>query len=107
MNTADMKHPETDIVKGIVAGVAGGLLASFMMEQFQALWTKTSEVLQSDRADGAPKSQGKQEKPATVKQLMPFLKRLPAGKCPRSNRRWPVKRCTTRPGVEKLGLSHR
>ena len=30
---------EVDLVKGLVAGVAGGLLASFLMEQFQAAWS--------------------------------------------------------------------
>ena len=36
MHFGDDCDCETDIVKGLVAGVAGGLLASFLMEQFQA-----------------------------------------------------------------------
>jgi len=31
----DTDYGETDIMKGLLAGVAGGLLASFLMEQFR------------------------------------------------------------------------
>ena len=35
-----MRDNEGNVWKGIVAGVAGGLLASWTMNQFQAAWTR-------------------------------------------------------------------
>ena len=32
-----------DVLKGLVAGLAGGLVASWTMNQFQAAWTKATE----------------------------------------------------------------
>lgn len=43
---------DTNILKGVVAGLAGGLLASWTMNQFQAAWTRIAE--------GAEKSHGAQ-----------------------------------------------
>ena len=51
---------EPDLVKGLIAGVAGGLVASFAMEQFQALWMAASRRWQGQRP-------GRKAKPATVK----------------------------------------
>jgi hypothetical protein len=34
------------IARGLLAGLAGGLIASWTMNQFQALWSKASEGLQ-------------------------------------------------------------
>lgn len=42
---------ETNIAKGLVAGVAGGLVASFVMNQFQALWSKL--LAGEERSHGA------------------------------------------------------
>ena len=42
----------TDVLKGLVAGLAGGLIASWTMNQFQAAWTRLAE--------GAEKSHGAQ-----------------------------------------------
>lgn len=58
----DNDYGETDILKGLLAGVAGGLLASFLMEQFQAAWSATSEAISS-----AEKKPGRKADPATVK----------------------------------------
>lgn len=41
-----------DVLKGVVAGLAGGLIASWTMNQFQAAWTRIAE--------GAEKSHGAQ-----------------------------------------------
>jgi putative membrane protein len=41
-----------DVLKGLVAGLAGGLIASWTMNQFQAAWTRIAE--------GADKSHGAQ-----------------------------------------------
>ena len=43
---------EGEVLKGLAAGVVGGLVASWVMNQFQALWSKLAE--------GEEKSQGAQ-----------------------------------------------
>ena len=53
---------QPDLAKGLVAGIAGGLLASFLMEQFQSLWTSTARELNLQQDEGESK-----EDPATVK----------------------------------------
>ena len=58
----DTDYGETDIMKGLVAGVAGGLLASFLMEQFQAAWSAASRAMSSTKQSGGTKGD-----PATVK----------------------------------------
>ncbi len=53
---------EPDPLQGIVAGVAGGILASFLMEQFQAAWSTVSKQINPQPAQqNKPKSE-----PATV-----------------------------------------
>jgi putative membrane protein len=47
-----MRNNDSNILKGMVAGLAGGLLASWTMNQFQAAWTRIAE--------GAEKSHGAQ-----------------------------------------------
>jgi hypothetical protein len=42
---------ENNILKGLVAGMAGGLVAAFVMNQFQALWSKVMEG--EERSHGA------------------------------------------------------
>lgn len=60
-----MSQPrEIDFAKGLVAGVAGGLLASFLMEQFQALWTRAAEEI---GPKDAAENSGAEEDPTTVK----------------------------------------
>lgn len=55
---------EPDFTKGLVAGIAGGLLASFLMEQFQALWSRAAEEL---KASDDKQTSSAQNEPATVK----------------------------------------
>lgn len=45
MRTATQKHQSNgqDLVKGAVAGLVGGLIASWTMNQFQAAWSKVTE----------------------------------------------------------------
>lgn len=50
-----------NIVKGAFAGLVGGLVASFVMSEFQALLTKINEPQKKDKSDQ------KKEEPATVK----------------------------------------
>ena len=47
-----MQNHETNILKGMIAGLAAGLVASWTMNQFQAAWTRIAE--------GAEKSHGAQ-----------------------------------------------
>lgn len=46
-----MHHHEASIWKGMVAGLAGGLVASWTMNQFQAAWTRIAEG--SEKSHGA------------------------------------------------------
>lgn len=40
-----------DVLKGLAAGVIGGLVASFVMEEFQALWSKVSESIKKAQGE--------------------------------------------------------
>ena len=50
-----MHHHEASIWKGMVAGLAGGLVASWTMNQFQAAWTRIAEG--SEKSHGAQSMQ--------------------------------------------------
>lgn len=73
-----------DLPKGLVAGVAGGLLASFLMEQFQAFWSWTSEELKSNDAKESEKDDA--EEPATIKTAQAISQSLTGQKIPKKNR---------------------
>src|SRR5438874_2172347 len=62
MNTTCEKQ-DPDLIKGVVAGIAGGLLASFLMEQFQALWSGIAAQI----TNKANKTSSAGEELATVK----------------------------------------
>jgi hypothetical protein len=53
-----MRNHDTNILKGMVAGLAGGLVASWTMNQFQALWTRIAEG--SEKSHGAQSMQPSQ-----------------------------------------------
>ena len=55
---------DTDLIKGLLAGIAGGVLASLLMEQFQALWSKAAEAMRPAREK---ENDAKKSEPATVK----------------------------------------
>jgi len=74
------ENDDADLLKGIVAGVAGGLLASLVMEQFQALWTMVGVKLQEPEGDTPPK---KKAKPTTVKTADAISKQLFGHKVPK------------------------
>lgn len=63
------KRHEGEVLKGLVAGVIGGLVASAVMTQFQTLWSKLAE--ESEQAQGKKKKKKSQEEEgdgdATVK----------------------------------------
>ena len=46
-----MREPDVNVWKGLVAGLAGGLIASWTMNQFQAAWTRIAEG--SEKSHGA------------------------------------------------------
>ena len=64
-----------DVLKGLAAGAIGGLVASWVMEEFQAAWMKVSRSMQqngSDRTSSAndekqSQSGEEEQEPATVK----------------------------------------
>ena len=50
-----MREHDQNIWKGVVAGLAGGLIASWTMNQFQAAWTRMAEG--SEKSHGAQSMQ--------------------------------------------------
>ncbi|MGI8436829.1 MAG: DUF1440 domain-containing protein [Chthoniobacterales bacterium] len=54
---------EACLLKGLAAGAIGGLVASAVMEQFQALWSFVGERLQDSKSEKSEKA----AKPTTVK----------------------------------------
>jgi type IV secretory pathway TrbD component len=77
MNWDDTDYGETDILKGMMAGVAGGLLASFLMGQFQAAWSAASQALSSTKRRG-----GRKPDPATVKAANAVAEKVTGRKIP-------------------------
>jgi uncharacterized membrane protein YagU involved in acid resistance len=59
---SEQRSNNADILKGVAAGVIGGIVASFVMDQFQAGWSAVADKLDPD-----PKKQQSKEEPSTVK----------------------------------------
>lgn len=76
---------DADLVKGVVAGIAGGLLASLVMEQFQFLWSKASEAI--ERAQETEKPRGRKADPSTVKVAQTISKSVFGKKLPKSQKK--------------------
>ena len=68
-------------MKGLLAGVGGGLLASFLMEQFQSLWQKVSQELNPQKEENESKGE-----PATVKAAQAISTGLTYQKIRRENK---------------------
>jgi putative membrane protein len=66
------ERDEPNLTKGLIAGVAGGLIASLVMEQFQAAWSLVGKKLQ----DTKPRSSGRAAKPTTVKAADAIARRV-------------------------------
>jgi Protein of unknown function (DUF1440) len=73
----DTDYGEIDLMKGLLAGVAGGLLASYLMEQFQAAWSATSEAMGSSKKRG-----GRKADPTTVKAANVISEKVTGHKLP-------------------------
>jgi putative membrane protein len=76
---------DADVMKGIVAGVAGGLLASLVMEQFQFVWNKTAEAIR--RASQEEKPKGRKQEPANVKAAQSISKTIFGKRLPKSRKK--------------------
>lgn len=70
----DFDYRDGDILKGLAAGIVGGLVASFVMNKFQAAWSAVSESKESeggekteDKSKEDKNSEGQEQEPATVK----------------------------------------
>jgi putative membrane protein len=55
------------IGRGVVAGLAGGLIASWTMNQFQALWSKASEAFEPEREQQQTSTSQAESEDATMK----------------------------------------
>jgi hypothetical protein len=69
-------------LKGLIAGVAAGLFASFLMEQFQAGWSAIAAALRSEKKT----SRGGRSEPATVKAANVISKKISGRKLPKQYR---------------------
>ena len=74
----DTDYGEVDLLKGLLAGVAGGLLAAYLMEQFQAAWSAASEAMNASKKRG-----GRKPDPATVKAANVISEKVTGHKLPR------------------------
>ena len=64
-----MGNHDANVLKGMVAGLAGGLLASWTMNQFQAAWTRIAEGTEkSHGAQSMQPSEGSQGEQDTAEQ---------------------------------------
>ncbi|HJT26711.1 MAG TPA: DUF1440 domain-containing protein [Pyrinomonadaceae bacterium] len=64
-----MRNNDSNILKGMVAGLAGGLIASWTMNQFQAAWTRIAEGTEkSHGAQSMQPSEGSQGEQDTAEQ---------------------------------------
>ena len=74
----DADYGEIDLMKGLLAGVAGGLLASYLMEQFQAAWSAASDAMRHPKMRS-----GRKPDPATVRAANVISEKVIGRKLPR------------------------
>jgi putative membrane protein len=78
MKYNDTDSGEIDLMKGLLAGVAGGLLASFLMEQFQVAWSAAAASIRTSEK----KRGGRKPDPATVKAANLITEKVSGRKIP-------------------------
>jgi putative membrane protein len=67
------------IARGVLAGMAGGLVASWTMDEFQALWSKVAQRLQQNGRQRQQQRQGESQaeaEDATMKAADKFSRKL-------------------------------
>ena len=74
----DTDYGEIDLMKGLLAGVAGGLLAAYLMEQFQSAWSAVSDAMRQSKMRG-----GRKPDPATVRAANVISEKVIGRKLPR------------------------
>jgi putative membrane protein len=74
----DTDYGEIDLMKGLLAGVAGGLLASYLMEQFQSAWSAALDAMRHSKMRS-----GRKPDPATVRAANVISERVIGRKLPR------------------------
>jgi len=55
-----MKKRRRSVATGLLAGLAGGLVASWTMNQFQVAWSKGAELINGDKSQSENSQQGEQ-----------------------------------------------
>jgi uncharacterized membrane protein YagU involved in acid resistance len=78
MKYDDTDYGEIDLMKGLLSGVAGGLLASFLMEQFQAAWSAAAAAMRP----AEKKRGGRKPDPTTVKAANLITEKVSGRKIP-------------------------
>src|SRR4026207_1918181 len=74
----DTDYGEIDLMKGLLAGVAGGLLAAYLMEQFQSAWSAVSDAMRQSEM-----RVGRKPDPATVRAATVISEKVIGRKLPR------------------------
>ncbi len=96
------RRQESDVLKGLVAGLVGGLGASWAMNGFQALVSKASEEIEKaedDQPAGKKKASGGEEKKegggddATVKAASAISEGIFDHKLTKKEKRWRGRLC--------------
>ena len=79
INERETANNDREVLKGLAVGTIGGLVAAWVMDEFQAVWFKASGARQQSQGHGAnassssnhvreqPGGDGEEQEPATVK----------------------------------------
>jgi hypothetical protein len=73
--------------KGMAAGAIGGIVASWVMEEFQSAWTKVAKNMQTE-SDADDSDKGEEQEPATVKAAEMVSEKVFGQHLEDSNKKW-------------------